>query len=98
MVIVSDDWEKHVCYRMVLAQARVNIFVGSWKPILKEEGINTVGLKRGEKGSAMSLRPKGQSRPSLQLCLLRSPLCFYLLLVSELTLRPSPALGSPCLF
>lgn len=48
-VIVSDDWGKHVCYRMVLAQARLNIFVGSWKPILKEEGINTVGPKRGER-------------------------------------------------
>ena len=74
MVIVSDDWGKHVCYRMVLAQALLNIFVGSWKkPVLKEEGINTVGLKRGEKGSAMSLHPKGRSRPSLQLCLLGSP-------------------------
>lgn len=98
MVIVSDDWGKHVCYRMVLTQARLNIFVGSWKPILKEEGINRAGLKSGEKGSAMTLLTKGQSRPSLQLCLLGSPLCFYLLLVSELTLRPSPALGSPCLF
>lgn len=73
MVIVSDDWGKHVCYRMVLPLALLNIFVGSWKPVLKEEGINTVGLKRGEKGSAMSLHPKGRSRPSLQLRLLGSP-------------------------
>lgn len=97
MVIVSDDWGKHVCYRMVLAQALLYIFVGSWKPVLQEEGINTVGLKRGKDLRCRSTLRDGLAPPSSSVSW-EVPLCFYLLLVSELTLRPSPALGSPCLF